>query len=146
MLIAIFVCRRTSNRGLWFLYSSSQHITQYHLKINRIQVDNQLTDHIFDVAFSPVIVPKSISDNYELQQKSFVEISSIIQSLGSVTRVKYFQILMQEFMVQVDCGWISMIINVFDYETTTELTQKAMIAKDLETMKVLLFLPFIFLH
>jgi len=53
---------------------------------------------------------------------------------------------MQEFMVQVDWGWITLIMNVFDYQTTMELTQKAMIAKELETMKVLRYPHYILLH
>ena len=122
------------------MYSSSAHITQFHIKINRIQVDNQLSDHIFDVAFSPVIVPKSISDNFELQQKSFIEISAIVQSLGSVTRYKYLQVLIQEFMVQVDWGWIQMIIDVFDCEASKEDSPKIMIAKDLENIMKVNFL------
>ena len=125
---------RASNRGLWVLFSKSAHITQFHIKINRIQVDNQLPDHIFDVAFSPVIVPKSVSDNYELQQKSFVEISAIIQSLGSVTRYKYLQLLVQEFMIQVDWGWIQMILNVFDFEPPKEDSAQTMITKDLDNL------------
>ncbi|KAJ6225422.1 hypothetical protein RDWZM_003967 [Blomia tropicalis] len=126
--------RRASNRGMWFLYSSSDHIKQYHMKINRIQIDNQLPDHIFDVAFSPVIVPKSVYNSYELQQKSFIEISAIIQSLGSVTRYKYLQILIQEFMIQLDWGWICHIMNLFNIEASKEETTKTLMAKDLENI------------
>lgn len=104
------------------------------MKINRIQIDNQLPDHIFDVAFSPVIVPKSVYNSYELQQKSFIEISAIIQSLGSVTRYKYLQILIQEFMIQLDWGWICHIMNLFNIEASKEETTKTLMAKDLENI------------
>lgn len=114
---------------------------QYHAKINRIQVDNQLSDHVFDVVFSPVIVPKSISERFELQQMSLIEFSAIIQSLGSVTRFKQLEVLIQEFMIQVDWGWISQILSLFDIETKQEDSLAIMIAKDLEAMSKVRALP-----
>lgn len=125
---------RQFNGGLWLKYSKSAHLTQYRAKVNRIQVDNQLPDHIYDVVFSPVIVPKSISDNFNLKQNSFIEVVAVIQSLGLVTRYQQLEVLIQEFMVQVDLGWINQIMGTVDFETIKEDTPKMMISKDLETM------------
>lgn len=112
-------------------YKSSPHITQIRFTINRLQIDNQLPDHIFEVAFSPVIVPKSISDNFDINNKGFIEASAIIQKLGSVTRYKVLAILIQEFMVQLDWGWVSQITDVLDFEPKEEST-KTLIVTDLE--------------
>ena len=67
-----------------------------------------------------------------MQQKSFIEISAIKQSLGSVTRFKYIQVLVQEFILQVDFGWITLLLNVFDIENLKEDSNKISIEKDLE--------------
>lgn len=125
--------RRNSNRAFWVHFSSSEHTKQVHVKLDRIQVDNQLPDHVFNVAFSPVVVPKTVSDKFELEQKSFIEICAIISNHASLTRFKYLQVLIQEFMVQVDWGWVNSLMNVFDYGSKNE-DNSSLIQRDLDNM------------
>lgn len=53
--------RRTEYPGLWISMKSSPYQLQLHAKINRIQIDNQLTDCIFPVVLAPVAPPKSVA-------------------------------------------------------------------------------------
>lgn len=124
--------RRFAKQGLWFRYSASEHITQYQLKINHVQVDNQLPEHFYNVAFSPVNTSRESCEKNELQQKNFIEFTAIVQSLASVKRYKYVQLLIQEFMLQVDWGWVSQVSSLFDYEMARDQSVRALIKQDLE--------------
>lgn len=53
--------RRTFYPGLWVLIKTSPYQLQFHAKINRIQIDNQLIDCIFPVVLAPVPPPKSVA-------------------------------------------------------------------------------------
>lgn len=53
--------RRTFYPGLWIQMKSSPYQLQFHAKINRIQIDNQLSDCIFPVVLAPVAPPKSVA-------------------------------------------------------------------------------------
>lgn len=53
--------RRTFYPGLWIQMKSSPYQLQLHAKINRIQIDNQLSDCIFPVVLAPVGPPKSVA-------------------------------------------------------------------------------------
>lgn len=53
--------RRTFYPGLWMLIKTSPYQMQFHAKINRIQIDNQLVDCIFPVVLAPVPPPKSVA-------------------------------------------------------------------------------------
>lgn len=53
--------RRTFYPGLWIQLKSSPYQLQLHAKINRIQIDNQLSDCIFPVVLAPVAPPKSVA-------------------------------------------------------------------------------------
>lgn len=66
--------RRTFYPGLWIQLKSSPYQLQLHAKINRLQIDNQLTDCIFPVVLAPVAPPKSVvhsigAYNFEIYKK-----------------------------------------------------------------------------
>ena len=126
--------KRFAKQGLWFRYSASEHITQYQLKINTVQVDNQLPEHFYNVAFSPVNTSRESFEKNELQHKSFIEASAIVQSLASVKRYKYVQLLVQEFSLQVDWGWVSQVQSLFDFVPDRDQSVGALIRQDLQTM------------
>lgn len=52
--------RRTFQTGLWLQYRTSVHQVQLHAKINRLQIDNQLSECVFPVILAPVPPPKSV--------------------------------------------------------------------------------------
>ena len=53
--------RRTYYPVLWAQIKSSPYQLQFHAKINRIQIDNQLADCIFPVVLAPVPPPRSVA-------------------------------------------------------------------------------------
>ena len=55
--------RRTFQTGLWLQYRTSAHQVQLHAKINRLQIDNQLSECVFPVILAPVPPPKSIAQS-----------------------------------------------------------------------------------
>lgn len=127
--------RRNANRGLWLTFSSSEHVKNIHLRINDIQIDNQLSDHVFDVVFCPVDIPKSISDKFEIEHKHFIEFAAIICP-GSINRYKHIQLLIQEFLLQIDLGWIYKIMNVFEIEMAKEETNKDLLKQDMDYIEL----------
>lgn len=64
--------RRTFQTGLWLQYRTSAHQVQLHAKINRLQIDNQLSECVFPVILAPVPPPKSVT-----------------QSTGTVLSIRY---------------------------------------------------------
>ena len=67
--------RRQFQKGLWLQIRTSDHQRQIHAKINRIQIDNQLTNCLFPVVLAPVPPPKSVlADSIP---KPFMELSML---------------------------------------------------------------------
>ncbi|MFH4984340.1 hypothetical protein AB6A40_011049 [Gnathostoma spinigerum] len=52
--------RRQYQTGLWMQYRQSPHSTQVHLKLNHLQVDNQLSSCVFPFVLCVVPPPKSV--------------------------------------------------------------------------------------
>ncbi|XP_039442815.1 intermembrane lipid transfer protein Vps13 isoform X7 [Culex pipiens pallens] len=123
--------RRTFYPGLWFEIKSSSHQLQFHAKINRIQIDNQLTDCIFPVVLAPIPPPKSVAATTEF--KPFIEMSMVQRIIphSNVKQFKYLRVLMQEFHVKVDLLFINEIFEMISSETT-EAEAKTLFAEDLK--------------
>ncbi|XP_076380466.1 vacuolar protein sorting 13C isoform X3 [Megalopta genalis] len=106
--------RRTFQTGLWLQYRTSMHQVQLHAKINRLQVDNQLTDCVFPVILAPVPPPKSVTQSTVM--KPFAELSMVKRLLehSSVQQFRYFKVLIQEFHVKVDIVFINAIMGLLE--------------------------------
>ncbi|XP_071444778.1 intermembrane lipid transfer protein Vps13 isoform X2 [Hetaerina americana] len=105
--------RRSFLTGLWLEMQTSPHGRKIHAKINRLQVDCQLSDSVFPTIFAPVPPPKSIAT--DSAPKPFVELS-IVQHINEHTPVqqfKYFKVLVQEFHVKLDIGFLNALFAVF---------------------------------
>ena len=50
--------RRQFQKGLWFQMRTSKHQRQFHLKINHVQLDNQLAECLYPVIAAPVPPPR----------------------------------------------------------------------------------------
>jgi len=104
--------QRQALPGLWIEYGVSKSKTTFHIKINRLQIDNQMETTLFPVTFHP-IKPKTSSK--EFADKPFLELS-IYQSKSSradIMQFKYVQLLVQEFAVKIDQGLIMAILLFF---------------------------------
>lgn len=126
--------RRTFYPGLWLEMKSSPFQSQIHAKINRIQIDNQITDCIFPVVLAPVPPPKSVAAEIEL--KPFIE-CSIVQRViphSDVKQFKYAKMLMQEFHVKVDLPFITELFELLSSEISDEESAKQF-TEDLHHLK-----------
>ncbi|XP_076625592.1 vacuolar protein sorting 13C isoform X3 [Colletes latitarsis] len=108
------ILRRTFQTGLWLQYRASLHQVQLHAKINRLQIDNQLSDCVFPVILAPVPPPKSVTQSTVM--KPFAELSMVKRLLehSSVQQFRYFKVLIQEFHVKVDIVFINAIMGLFE--------------------------------
>nr|XP_034187905.1 vacuolar protein sorting-associated protein 13 isoform X3 [Osmia lignaria] len=106
--------RRTFQTGLWLQYRTSAHQVQLHAKINRLQIDNQLSECIFPVILAPVPLPKSVTQSTVM--KPFAELSMVKRLLehSSVQQFRYFKVLIQEFHVKVDIMFINAIMGLLE--------------------------------
>lgn len=53
--------KRVFEPGLWAAYRAGKNFITFHMKINRIQIDNQLQDSIFPVVLFPMPPPKTVA-------------------------------------------------------------------------------------
>ena len=124
--------RRVFEPGLWAVYRTSEDQITLHAKINKIQIDNQLHDCIFPVVLSPVPPPKTVAANEG--PKPFFELSLLQLTAGQsrVRQYKYFKILIQEFNVKVDIGFLHHLWQFLSAEEVPDEVTAKKFMKDLE--------------
>ncbi|XP_055946551.1 intermembrane lipid transfer protein Vps13-like isoform X4 [Argiope bruennichi] len=122
--------RRTYVYGLWLQYKTSPHQLQIHARINRLQIDNQLMDCVFPVVFAPVAPPKSVAA--ETEPKPFTELSVMLRKAehSAVPQFKYCKILIQEFHIKLDQGFINSILLFFTADEASEIDHVKILAID----------------
>ncbi|XP_028133900.2 intermembrane lipid transfer protein Vps13 isoform X1 [Diabrotica virgifera virgifera] len=124
------IIRRTFLTGLWLNMKTSPSQKQIHAKINRLQIDNQLYDCIFPVVLAPVPPPKSVTANDGI--KPFIEVS-IVQLLmknSQILQFKYFKVLVQEFHIKLDMGFVSSILEMLQEDEASAETEKQLFLTD----------------
>ncbi|KAF5289221.1 hypothetical protein FQR65_LT00109 [Abscondita terminalis] len=121
--------RRTFQTGLWFQMKSSPNQLQLHAKINRLQIDNQMVDCIFPVVLAPVPPPKSVAGDV---QKPFAELSIVqrIIKYSQIQQFKYFKVLIQEFHVKVDLGFVNAIVDLLQNKKYSVNEEREQFLKD----------------
>lgn len=104
--------KRQALDGLCIEYSFSDTNSALHLRINRLQIDNQISYTMFPVMLHPVI-PKASGS--EFVEKPFIELSIYESKLAqsNIKQFKYFKLLIQEFAVQIDQGLIVALLSFF---------------------------------
>ncbi|XP_060080495.1 intermembrane lipid transfer protein VPS13A-like [Ylistrum balloti] len=105
--------RRSFQEGIWLQYKTSPHQIQLHAKINRLQLDNQMTGAVFPTVLSPVPLPKSVAA--DSVPKPFTEVSIMLRKHehDNMLQFKYFKVLVQEMQLKVDQGFLNNIIDLF---------------------------------
>ena len=103
------VAKRQALDGLWIDYAWSASKSALHVRINRVQIDNQLEYTIFPVMLHPIITKAAASEHAE---KPFIELSILetITARSNIKQFKYFKLLIQEFAVKIDQGLIVAIL------------------------------------
>ncbi|XP_022258714.1 vacuolar protein sorting-associated protein 13C-like [Limulus polyphemus] len=127
--------RRTFQVGVWVQYSSSAHLTQLHAKINKLQIDNQLTDCVFPVVLAPVPPPKSVTS--DSIPKPFTEVSIMMRKAehSLLNQFKYFKLLVQEFHVKVDQSFLNSLLAFFSSGEKGYKNYAELLKKDKEILK-----------
>ncbi|VDP21601.1 unnamed protein product [Onchocerca flexuosa] len=116
--------------GLWMQYRKTSHQSHFHVKI-----DNQLPACVFPCVLSVVPPPKSvIQDN---APKSFCELSCIRRESehSRIAQIKYLHILVQEFAVQVDQGFVNAMLELISSQADSKPYTKEAFVKDFEMTK-----------
>ncbi|XP_015115234.1 vacuolar protein sorting-associated protein 13 isoform X2 [Diachasma alloeum] len=124
--------RRTFQTGLWVQYRTSAHQVQLHAKINRLQIDNQLFDCVFPVILAPVPPPKSVAQSSVV--KPFAEMSIVKRLLehSTVQQFRYFKVLIQEFHVKVDIGFINALMAFFEANQVNDAEESKLFQTDMK--------------
>ncbi|CAF3667366.1 unnamed protein product [Rotaria sp. Silwood1] len=128
------IANRQALDAVWIEYSfSSTMNSALYLRINRLQIDNQLSYTMFPVMLHPII-PKSTASEYV--GKPFIELSIYESKLAqsNIKQFKYFKLLIQEFAVQIDQG---LIVAILSFLTKHNINSPPMInmSSDLEQIQ-----------
>ncbi|CAF4893614.1 unnamed protein product, partial [Rotaria sp. Silwood1] len=101
--------KRDTLDGFWAGFGFSTSNQAIHLRINNLQIDNQLQITLFPTILYPIISKATATD---IPGKPFIELSLFkSQSVRSNTiHIKYFKLLIQEFFICVDQGLIVAIL------------------------------------
>ncbi|CDW52391.1 Vacuolar protein sorting associated protein 13A [Trichuris trichiura] len=107
--------RRSFQSGLTLQYRQSQHDLQIHVRINSIQIDNQLSGCVFRTMFAPTPVPKSVFKVAFAVPKPFIEFTHIVRNPehSTIPYVQYCKLLVQEMAVKVDQGFLNALMSMF---------------------------------
>ncbi|XP_018341629.1 PREDICTED: vacuolar protein sorting-associated protein 13C isoform X1 [Trachymyrmex septentrionalis] len=124
--------RRTFQTGLWLQYRTSAHQVQLHAKINKLQIDNQLSECVFPVILAPVPPPKSVTQSTVM--KPFAELSMVKRLLehSTVQQFRYFKVLIQEFHIKVDIVFINAIMGLLEANEVNDAEESALFRKDMK--------------
>ncbi|XP_025099873.1 vacuolar protein sorting-associated protein 13A-like isoform X2 [Pomacea canaliculata] len=105
--------RRTFHPGVWVQYSASKHHTVVHGTVQRLQIDNQLTDAYFPSVLYPAPLPSYVVRKRGL--KPFIEFALMRRTVpdSNVDTVRYLKVLVQEFSLRLDKGFILSLADIF---------------------------------
>ncbi|KAJ8035599.1 Vacuolar protein sorting-associated protein 13C [Holothuria leucospilota] len=117
--------QRTYHDGLWLQLRKSAHQFQFHIKVNRLQVDNQTPAAIFPTVLSPVPLPKTVAA--ESAPKPMIEFSVMMRTSdhSTVKQFKYLKVLVQEMAVKLDMGFLSSIAALVASDKAEEVDETA---------------------
>lgn len=100
--------RRNAASGVWLAVSLSPHVIQFHMKVHRVQVDNQMDGCVFPIVMCPVSPPRSLT--LDRAPKAFFEISTIVQMQMNMLRFNFIQLLIQELLIQIDGDFLMSLL------------------------------------
>ncbi|VDM07504.1 unnamed protein product [Wuchereria bancrofti] len=127
--------RRQFQIGLWMQFRQTPHQLQFHMKLNHLQIDNQLPACVFPCILSIVPPPRSVVQ--ENAPKSFCELSYIRRESehSRIAQIKYLHLLVQEFAVQVDQGFVNAMLELIPSQVDSKPYTKEAFVRDFEMTK-----------
>ncbi|KAM3960055.1 LOW QUALITY PROTEIN: intermembrane lipid transfer protein VPS13A [Aphomia sociella] len=107
--------RRTYQPGIWLQFRKSDTYTYCHLKVQRLQIDNQLNEAVFPSVLYPAPLPAESRRNRDL--KPCIEIVSLKQHRPSLNQdiYKYLKVLVREYCVNLDRGFVNHIFDILNH-------------------------------
>ena len=122
--------RRRFQEGIWLQYKTSPHQIQLHAKIQRLQLDNQMSDATFQTVLAPTPLAKSIAA--ESIPKPFTELSMMQRKHehSKMSQFKYFKVLTQEMTLKVDQGFINELIELFSSSESVSRDQETTLLEE----------------
>uniref|UniRef100_T1J6X9 Large ribosomal subunit protein uL13 n=1 Tax=Strigamia maritima TaxID=126957 RepID=T1J6X9_STRMM len=105
--------RRSYFPAFWCQCRQSQHQIYVHLKLHRIQIDNQLSDAIFPVVLYPSSIPAFVYK--QTGPKPCIEVKLMQRFVPELklTITKYLKLLIQEFNLKIDKGYVLSLYDIF---------------------------------
>ncbi|KAF2345342.1 Vacuolar protein sorting-associated protein 13 C-terminal, partial [Trinorchestia longiramus] len=110
---------RTYEPGLWLQMQTFPQRQHLHFKVNKVQVDNQLTDVLFPVVFFRVNPAKSVMAETVPKPLFEVSVVQVTQPTG-LLEYKYVSALLQEFHVMVEMPFISALLAMIYPQTDAQ--------------------------
>ncbi|KAL3279818.1 hypothetical protein HHI36_017325 [Cryptolaemus montrouzieri] len=124
--------KRSFQTAVWFQQKSSSSQLQLHAKLNHIQIDNQLPNCLFPVVLATVNPPKSLALNTGIRPFAEMSIVQLFIKNSQVKQFKYFKILIQEFHIKVEMGFVNAMLEIVAAKEYTEQEEKDYFEKDLQ--------------
>lgn len=106
--------RRTYNPGIWLQLRKSDTYTYCHLKLQRLQIDNQLNEAVFPSVFYPAPLPGNVKNR---DIKPCIEIVALKQHRPTLNQdvYKYLKILVQEYCINLDRGFVNYVFDILNH-------------------------------
>jgi vacuolar protein sorting-associated protein 13A/C len=127
--------RRQFQKGLWFQMRTSRHQRQFHMKVNHVQLDNQLAECLYPVIAAPVPPPRSVTA--VSVPKPFLELSILEYTSPehNMKQYKYISALVQEMHLKIELGFINALYELLDEEEVLEEDTRAKLEEDLQVAR-----------
>ncbi|RZF33558.1 hypothetical protein LSTR_LSTR008204 [Laodelphax striatellus] len=103
--------RRRYSPALWVQYRKSDNYNFLDVKIHRFQIDNQMSDAIFQTVIHPTPVPQHIIRKVGMKPCLQLMVLKRQPSLQSHGIYKFVKMVVQEFSVQLDRGFVLSLYN-----------------------------------
>lgn len=106
--------RRTYNPGVWIQLRKSETYTYCHMKLQRLQIDNQLHEAVFPSVLYPATLPAHLKSKRE---KPCIEMEFLKQYRPSLNQdiYKHLKVIIQEYCVNLDRGFVNHVFDILNH-------------------------------
>ncbi|XP_034828930.1 intermembrane lipid transfer protein VPS13A-like isoform X1 [Maniola hyperantus] len=106
--------RRSYNPSVWLQFRKSDTFTYCHLKLQRLQIDNQLHEAVFPSVLYPAPLPPHLKSK---DARPCIEVVTLKQYRSNLNQdvYKYFKVLIQEYCVNLDRGFVNHIFDIMNH-------------------------------
>ncbi|KAI0989566.1 hypothetical protein GJ496_009709, partial [Pomphorhynchus laevis] len=120
------LCRKYHD-AVWLKYVVTTGDVYFHIKVYKLQIDNQLSTAIFPVIFYSVTPKNAFPSEID---RPLIEVCAVKSSSPDVVLIKQLHILIQEFAVEMDQSLLGSLLNFFSIET--EIKGQACLSTDIK--------------